>query len=172
MSPYKETVPQWIQIEIVKKNILTYGDLTCEYCHRTISSKSIHFDHRTPRAKGGRSSLENMTISCKRCNHWKKDKNYIDFIKILANTSRGRDACLNEKVITGLKKHIEDINDFAEILKNKINESFVSCFFCQDCILRNLHHRYCKAGRDVRTVKSCKWKKSVTVCDSVTAGQK
>jgi hypothetical protein len=159
----RDTIPQWIKIEKIRQNMLTYGCITCEYCHREIDSRDVHFDHMLPRAHHGKSILANIAVACRRCNQWKKDKDYESFLKLLINTQRGKDACKNKAVIIGLSGHIQDISDYRQTLKNKINKYFLPSIFCNDCIYNTKSKQYCRIGREISKVKSCKYHKSVSV---------
>ena len=67
------------QFLVIKDNILKYGDFTCEYCLRVVKPKDIHFDHRTPKSKGGRGNKENVSLSCSTCNLRKKTRRAEEF---------------------------------------------------------------------------------------------
>lgn len=68
------TIAKYVMIEVIVKNIQTYGKLTCEYCKKSLDSRSIHFDHIVPKNKGGKGTVNNTNISCASCNQLKKDK--------------------------------------------------------------------------------------------------
>jgi len=40
----------------------------CYYCHKIISTSTIHFDHIIPLTKGGEHSVRNLCVSCAPCN--------------------------------------------------------------------------------------------------------
>jgi hypothetical protein len=60
--------PQDVKLEAVKYNIKKCGDFTCEYCHQTISSKEVEFDHVVPKFQQGLDNWDNIAIACPRCN--------------------------------------------------------------------------------------------------------
>jgi 5-methylcytosine-specific restriction endonuclease McrA len=41
---------------------------TCAYCGKVCSLEEIHIDHITARFVGGTNELDNLTVSCSRCN--------------------------------------------------------------------------------------------------------
>jgi len=46
----------------------------CWWCSKKIPDDKHHVDHRIPIAKGGGNGVENLVISCARCNHKKSSK--------------------------------------------------------------------------------------------------
>lgn len=54
----------------------------CYYCRRKVSTKAIHFDHILALSKGGPHSVENLCVSCARCNLSKGPKLLKDFISL------------------------------------------------------------------------------------------
>lgn len=42
--------------------------ILCKYCGERLSIKSMTLDHVVPKASGGRDKVENLVISCARCN--------------------------------------------------------------------------------------------------------
>ena len=62
---YKNKVP------FTKKNVHTRDGFTCQYCG---SKKDLTIDHIIPVSKGGKTSFENCTTACRRCNNKKGNK--------------------------------------------------------------------------------------------------
>ena len=56
------------RFEILKKY-----QFTCQYCGRKAPSVSLAVDHINPRANGGNSQIDNLTIACSDCNIGKSD---------------------------------------------------------------------------------------------------
>jgi 5-methylcytosine-specific restriction endonuclease McrA len=54
---------------------------TCYYCEKTISTKNIHFDHIVALIKGGPHSVENLCVSCSRCNRSKGAKTIKEWLQ-------------------------------------------------------------------------------------------
>ncbi len=44
----------------------------CHYCQRTIHPDELTMDHKTPIARGGMSTRQNLVACCKECNNEKK----------------------------------------------------------------------------------------------------
>ena len=49
-------------------DILKRDNYTCRYCGRSAPDVELHVDHIIPRAKGGLSKPENLTVACVECN--------------------------------------------------------------------------------------------------------
>lgn len=50
---------------------------------RDPSIKALSIDHKVPRAKGGSNKLDNLLLSCEKCNQRKGKKDYDDFLEWL-----------------------------------------------------------------------------------------
>ena len=48
----------------------------CEYCkmHQSLQGATFHIEHILPRARGGRSELDNLALACPSCNLHKSDR--------------------------------------------------------------------------------------------------
>lgn len=57
-----ESIAEWMQ------RIRSKPSAVCHYCGKRISSKGIHFDHIKALAKGGEHRIENLCVSCPKCN--------------------------------------------------------------------------------------------------------
>ena len=71
-----------VQFGVVKANLeKNNGIIQCELCGKQIYSiGECHFDHITPYAKGGASTLDNCQILCVECNLKKSDKELKDVV--------------------------------------------------------------------------------------------
>lgn len=71
-----------VQFGVVKANLeKNNGIIQCELCGKQIYSiGECHFDHITPYAKGGTSTLDNCQILCVECNLKKSDKELKDVV--------------------------------------------------------------------------------------------
>lgn len=56
----------------VQKLCLIY-DYTCQICYEKFDKKDLTVEHIFPRSKGGTRDIENITLSCAKCNQIKKD---------------------------------------------------------------------------------------------------
>lgn len=54
----------------------------CYYCQKEFSTKKIHFDHIIPLSKGGPHSVENLAVSCPRCNLTKQASTIQDWMRL------------------------------------------------------------------------------------------
>lgn len=48
--------------------------VTCYYCKTPLSPKKAHIDHVEPVCNGGRHAVDNLCVSCPRCNLTKREK--------------------------------------------------------------------------------------------------
>jgi len=56
----------------LRKLVAIRDEGTCRYCGKT--PKTFHLDHVIPAISGGRTSLDNLVVSCPRCNSTKHNK--------------------------------------------------------------------------------------------------
>lgn len=74
-----------ISVKVVREiefgNIKKYGQLTCEYCHKSIDNYNYHLDHKIPVIRGGKTIKANLYISCPTCNLHKFTKTNTEFLK-------------------------------------------------------------------------------------------
>lgn len=61
-------------VKFSRKNIFRRDGKVCQYCNREFPIAKLNIDHVTPRSKGGRSTWENVVVSCIKCNSKKMDK--------------------------------------------------------------------------------------------------
>lgn len=80
--PYQEdTQSDYIEIRRWKNNqgirrlVINRDGYNCRYCGCSLKSEEIEFDHVTPKSRGGKNNLENIVVSCCRCNS--KKSNYL-----------------------------------------------------------------------------------------------
>jgi 5-methylcytosine-specific restriction endonuclease McrA len=62
------------KVKFSRKNIFKRDNNTCQYCVRQLPTKDLNIDHVIPRANGGRSTWENVVVSCIKCNSLKGHK--------------------------------------------------------------------------------------------------
>lgn len=61
------------KIPYSKSNVFIRDNYICQYCGIKMEKKQCTIDHIVPKSKGGISSWENCTTSCKNCNNYKGD---------------------------------------------------------------------------------------------------
>jgi len=66
------------------------------YCNMDLRQSMPHWDHITPRSKGGTDSVHNMQWLCDTCNFNKKEMDWLEFLYRYA-TSLGIDPNENQK---------------------------------------------------------------------------
>jgi 5-methylcytosine-specific restriction endonuclease McrA len=57
-----------------RRNILLRDGNTCQYCGGKFPSGELELEHVIPRARGGRSTWENLVAACRVCNARKADR--------------------------------------------------------------------------------------------------
>ena len=50
----------------------------CGYCCGRLNEDEVVIDHITPLAKGGSSDVENLQVTCRRCNSLKSDRDHFE----------------------------------------------------------------------------------------------
>lgn len=51
-----------------RRNIFIRDAHTCQYCHRKFPAKELNIDHVIPRSRGGKTTWDNVALSCIKCN--------------------------------------------------------------------------------------------------------
>jgi 5-methylcytosine-specific restriction endonuclease McrA len=62
--PYKK-------VPMTRQNIFKRDEFECQYCGK---QENLTLDHLIPKARGGRSTWDNLTTACSRCNAQKGDQ--------------------------------------------------------------------------------------------------
>lgn len=57
-----------------RRNIFIRDNYTCQYCHRKHAPKELNIDHVIPRSRGGKTTWDNVALSCIKCNTKKADR--------------------------------------------------------------------------------------------------
>ena len=63
-----------IRVKFSRINIYTRDKFTCQYCAERKPTEDLNFDHVQPRARGGRTSWENIVTCCVECNSSKANR--------------------------------------------------------------------------------------------------
>lgn len=61
-------------MKLTKRNIFIRDDFTCQYTGKTVSTKNGDIDHVNPKARGGRTSWNNLVVCSKAVNRMKADR--------------------------------------------------------------------------------------------------
>jgi 5-methylcytosine-specific restriction endonuclease McrA len=61
-------------IKFSRLNIYARDAFTCQYCGERLPTEDLTFDHVTPRARGGRTTWENIVTCCVPCNSSKANR--------------------------------------------------------------------------------------------------
>lgn len=64
----KEYIPANRRAAFTRFNVFLRDRFTCQYCGRALPVHDLTFDHVIPRARGGRTSWENVVAACGPCN--------------------------------------------------------------------------------------------------------
>ena len=51
-----------------RRNIFIRDKYTCQYCHHKFAPKELNIDHVIPRSRGGKTTWDNVALSCIKCN--------------------------------------------------------------------------------------------------------
>jgi hypothetical protein len=57
-----------------RRNIFIRDKYTCQYCYKKFPVKKLNIDHIIPRSRGGKTTWENIALSCLNCNTKKAAK--------------------------------------------------------------------------------------------------
>lgn len=61
-------------IKFSRANVFTRDRYSCQYCGHRFKESELNYDHVIPRAKGGRTTWENIVASCVPCNGRKANR--------------------------------------------------------------------------------------------------
>ena len=61
------------------QSMMCRQDARCSYCRELLSGR-FHIDHKTPVSRGGRNDLENLHLTCGRCNMTKGAMTHEEFL--------------------------------------------------------------------------------------------
>jgi 5-methylcytosine-specific restriction endonuclease McrA len=62
------------KIRFTRRNLFERDGYTCQYCGKRRPSTDLSLDHVIPRSRGGRSTWENLVVSCVECNDRKSNR--------------------------------------------------------------------------------------------------
>ena len=61
-------------VRFSRRNIWLRDEGKCQYCNKSVSIKQFTIDHVHPKAAGGKTSWDNVVVSCYDCNQKKGEK--------------------------------------------------------------------------------------------------
>ena len=61
-------------VKFSRENLYLRDRGACQYCFSKLTRNEITYDHVVPRAKGGKTSWDNIVLACEACNRKKADK--------------------------------------------------------------------------------------------------
>lgn len=64
-----------------RDKIFSRDSYRCQYCGGVFKNEELHIDHIMPLSKGGKNNEMNLTTSCIRCNLYKGNLSYSEFIE-------------------------------------------------------------------------------------------
>ncbi len=70
----RDFIPSARMPAFTRFNVFLRDGFTCQYCDHKLSAPELTFDHVIPRARGGRTSWENVVTACGPCNVRKGSK--------------------------------------------------------------------------------------------------
>jgi 5-methylcytosine-specific restriction endonuclease McrA len=70
----RDFIPSARMPAFTRFNVFLRDSFTCQYCNSRRATQELTFDHVIPRAKGGRTSWENVVTACGPCNLRKGSK--------------------------------------------------------------------------------------------------
>jgi len=65
---YYVKIPRRISLPVTRRGVLSRDNYTCQYCGATPPRKDLTVDHILPRSRGGKTTWENVTTACQKCN--------------------------------------------------------------------------------------------------------
>lgn len=74
-----------------RARMLAAAGYQCHYCRKPIkTTQDMHLDHKTPLARGGTDSIENIAVACVRCDFIKGVLNEREFLRSRCGEGRTR----------------------------------------------------------------------------------
>jgi len=63
-----------VKVRFSRQNILIRDGFACQYCHDSPGPRGLNIDHVVPRARGGKTTWENVVAACIPCNSKKSSR--------------------------------------------------------------------------------------------------
>ncbi len=93
--------------ELSRRNVMLRDGYTCQYCGRKFNPSDLTIDHVIPRARGGRTSWDNVVTCCRRCNARKGDRTPEEVGMKLLKHPRALSWRVGHQILTHLGRHQE-----------------------------------------------------------------
>lgn len=61
-------------VKFSKPNVCLRDDFRCQYCRSKLPMSKLNYDHVVPRQQGGKTTWENIVMSCYKCNEKKRNR--------------------------------------------------------------------------------------------------
>lgn len=106
MAERNYTLSELKLIERVKEE-----NTTCYYCGDPLKSKNRTIDHKVPISRGGQTTLDNLVVSCKRCNEEKGMMNDEEYLSFLEKFRKYIDEDINFNELKDIKTKYQGILD-------------------------------------------------------------
>lgn len=52
----------------LRRMVIERDGLRCVYCDLDLTNNEVHIDHVIPESKGGKTSFDNLQVTCRKCN--------------------------------------------------------------------------------------------------------
>jgi len=62
------------RVRLSRRNVWARDKGLCQYCNQTVTVTSMTYDHVLPRSRGGKTTWDNIVLSCSVCNAFKGNK--------------------------------------------------------------------------------------------------
>ena len=62
------------RVKLSRREVFARDRHTCQYCGSRPGTPELSIDHIVPRSQGGHTNWENCVLSCRRCNHRKRNR--------------------------------------------------------------------------------------------------
>lgn len=74
----KQPIPPRIRRQVIERD-----GYYCVYCDEDLTDKEIHLDHVIPESQGGPTTVDNLQVTCRKCNTSKGVLTEEEFVKRL-----------------------------------------------------------------------------------------
>lgn len=74
----KQRIPSNIRRQVIERD-----GLHCVYCDEDLTDQEIHLDHVIPESQGGSTTVDNLQVTCRKCNTAKGILTEAEFVQRL-----------------------------------------------------------------------------------------